>query len=68
MPRTTIDVDTDALAAARDALGTTSPSETVNAALRETARRAALTSFDVLRDVEVDLDAEVLDGWRESGS
>jgi hypothetical protein len=41
-----------ALEAARRALGTTGLSETVNAALRDTARRRALKTFDVLRDID----------------
>ncbi len=52
MARTTVDVDERALEAARRALGTTGLSETVNAALRDTARRRALKSFDVLRDID----------------
>ncbi len=50
--RTTVDVDDRALAEARRALGTTGLSETVNAALRDTARRRALKSFDVVRDID----------------
>lgn len=52
MARTTVDVDERALEAARRELGTTGLSETVNAALRDTARRRALKSFDVLRDID----------------
>lgn len=52
MSRTTIDVDVDALEAARIELGTTGLSATVNAALREVARRRALVSFDVLHDID----------------
>ena len=52
MARTTVDVDERALEAARRELGTTGLSETVNAALRDTARRRALKTFDVLRDVD----------------
>jgi Arc/MetJ family transcription regulator len=52
MTRTTVDVDDGALAAARRELGTTGLSETVNAALREAARRRALAGFDVVRDVD----------------
>jgi Arc/MetJ family transcription regulator len=52
MPRTTIDVDLDALEAARIELGTKGLSATVNAALREVARRRALARFDVLRDID----------------
>jgi Arc/MetJ family transcription regulator len=52
VPRTTVDINPQALAAARTALGTTGLSETVNAALNEAARRAALARFDVLRDID----------------
>lgn len=48
MPRTTVDIDLDALRDAQDALNTTGTSATVNAALREAARRAQLAGFDVL--------------------
>jgi Arc/MetJ family transcription regulator len=52
MPRTTVDVDNAALAAAQAALGTHGLSATINSALREVARRHALADFDVLRDVD----------------
>ena len=52
MSRTTIDVDIEALEAARSELGTKGLSATVNAALREVARRRALAGFDVRRDIE----------------
>jgi Arc/MetJ family transcription regulator len=52
MTRTTVDVDDRALAAARRELGTKGLSDTVNAALRDTARRRALRDFDVVRDVD----------------
>ena len=52
MARTTVDVDPEALAAARAVLGAGSLSATVNAALREVARRAALVQFDVQRDID----------------
>lgn len=52
MTRTTVDVDDRALDAARRELGTKGLSETVNAALREAARRRALAGFDVVRDVD----------------
>lgn len=52
MARTTVDVDERALEAARRELGTTGLSETVNAALRDTARRRVLKTFDVLRDID----------------
>jgi Arc/MetJ family transcription regulator len=52
MARTTINVDRDALRRAGEALGTTGASATVNAALREAARRRALADFDVLRDID----------------
>lgn len=40
--RTTVDIELDAYEGARAALGTTGYKETVNAALREVARREAL--------------------------
>ena len=52
MSRTTVDVDVEALEAARRELGTEGLSATVNAALREVARRRALAGFDVGRDIE----------------
>jgi len=67
MARTTIDVDTDALEAARAALGTRSASDTVNAALREAVRRAQLADFDVMRDIDIDLTVEELARWRDTG-
>jgi Arc/MetJ family transcription regulator len=50
--RTTVDVDQEALFAAQAALGTDGLSVTVNAALREVARRSVLADFDVLRDID----------------
>lgn len=52
MTRTTVDVDDYALEAARRELGTKGLSETVNAALRDAARRRVLKGFDVVRDVD----------------
>lgn len=52
MTRTTVDVDELALNAARRELGTEGLSETVNAALRDAARRRVLKGFDVVRDVD----------------
>jgi Arc/MetJ family transcription regulator len=52
MTRTTVDVDDLALSAARQELGTKGLSETVNAALRDAARRRTLKGFDVVRDVD----------------
>lgn len=52
MTRTTVDVDERALDAARRELGTEGLSETVNAALRDAARRRVLKGFDVVRDVD----------------
>ena len=52
MARTTVDVDERALEAARAALGTRGLSATVNAALRDAARRRALAEFDVVRDID----------------
>ncbi len=50
--RTTVDVDSGALQAARLELGTKGVSATVNAALREVGRRRALAGFDVVRDID----------------
>jgi Arc/MetJ family transcription regulator len=63
MARTTVDVDQQALDAARRELGTKGLSETVNVALREAARRRALAGFDVRRDV--DGTPEEVDAGRE---
>ena len=52
MSRTTVDVDSGALEAARLELGTKGVSATVNAALREVVRRRALAGFDVIRDID----------------
>jgi Arc/MetJ family transcription regulator len=52
MTRTTVDVDDQALDAARRELGTKGLSDTVNAALREATRRRALQGFDVRRDID----------------
>ena len=52
MTRTTVDVDDQALEAARRELGTKGLSETVNAALRDAVRRRVLRDFDVLRDID----------------
>lgn len=67
MPRTTVDVDSDALAIARAQLGTQSVSATVNAALREVGRRRALAGFDVTRDID-GTPAEVEVNRRDRGS
>jgi len=52
MARTTVDVDERALEAARAELGTIGLSATINAALRDVARRRALDDFDVVRDID----------------
>jgi Arc/MetJ family transcription regulator len=52
MTRTTVDVDDRALDAARRELGTKGLSDTVNAALRDAARRRTLKGFDVTRDID----------------
>jgi Arc/MetJ family transcription regulator len=52
MSRTTVDVDSGALEAARLELGTKGVSATVNAALREVGRRRVLAGFDVVRDID----------------
>lgn len=45
--RTTVNIDDASLKAARDALGTKGPTETVNGALAKVARQARLRDFDV---------------------
>jgi Arc/MetJ family transcription regulator len=65
MTRTTVDVDDRALDAARRELGTAGLSETVNAALRDVARRRVLKGFDVVRDVD-GTPAEVVAGRERS--
>jgi Arc/MetJ family transcription regulator len=52
VPRTTVDIDQHALDAAQSELGTKGLSATVNAALREVARRRVLAGFDIARDVD----------------
>lgn len=52
MARTTVDLDQQAFEAARTELGTTGLSATVNAALREVARRRVLADFSVIRDID----------------
>ena len=65
MARTTVNIDTDALVRVRELLGLQSTSETVNAALRETARRAQLDGFDATRDIELELSHAELRSWRD---
>ncbi|MGP0102707.1 MAG: hypothetical protein ACLPUT_13950 [Solirubrobacteraceae bacterium] len=70
MPRTTVDIDQHALDAARVELGTKGLSATVNAALREVARRRALAGFDVTRDIDgtpAEVQANRLERFPESG-
>ncbi len=70
MPRTTVDIDQHALDAARIELGTKGLSATVNAALREVARRRALADFDVTRDIDgtpAEVAANRLERFPESG-
>ncbi len=70
MPRTTVDIDQHALDAARVELGTKGLSATVNAALREVARRRALAGFDVVRDVDgtpAEVQANRLERFPEPG-
>jgi hypothetical protein len=52
MSRTTVDVDVDALEAARVQLGAKGLSATINAALSEVGRRRLLAGFDVVRDID----------------
>ncbi len=59
MTRTTVDIDELALEAARAELGTTGLSATVNAALRDVARRRRLADFDVVRDIQIGTPAEI---------
>jgi Arc/MetJ family transcription regulator len=47
MARTTVNIDNALLARVQKLLGTTGVSETVNAALRETLRRAELAGFSL---------------------
>jgi Arc/MetJ family transcription regulator len=58
MPRTTVNVEETALEEARRALGTEGLSETINAALREVARRSRLAAFDVRSFDITDADIE----------
>jgi hypothetical protein len=70
MPRTTVDVDVDALEAARVQLGTKGLSATINAALREVARRRVLARFDILRDIDgtpAEVESNRLDRDRDAG-
>lgn len=66
--KTPIELDEDALAAAAEALGTTTKKDTVNAALREVARLAASRrAFEFWRDVGSPdlLDPEIMArAWR----
>lgn len=48
MAKTLVDLDTDLLAQAQALLGTTTKKSTVNAALREVVRRAAVRKFSDL--------------------
>lgn len=59
MARTTVDIDLGALDAARSALHTKGVSATVNAALRDAARRAQLGSFDLRELPELATPAEI---------
>lgn len=59
MGRTTVNIDTEALERAREALGTQGTSQTVNQALREVHRRKELADFDVVRDIEIGTPEEV---------
>ncbi len=68
--RTTVDIDQHALDAAQVELGTKGLSATVNAALREVARRRALAGFDVTRDIDgtpAEVQANRLERFPESG-
>lgn len=65
MARTTVDVDPVALEAARLALRTTGVSATINAALRDAARRAQLAAFDVRTLPEIASASEIEAGRRD---
>ncbi|MGB2711939.1 MAG: hypothetical protein WBC33_10515 [Conexibacter sp.] len=52
MARTTVDVDQRAFELAQAELGTHGLSATINAALRDVARRRTLADFDVVRDID----------------
>jgi Arc/MetJ family transcription regulator len=52
MGRTTVDIDERAFEAAQAELGTSGLSATVNAALRDVARRGELAGFDVAVDID----------------
>jgi Arc/MetJ family transcription regulator len=68
--RTTVDIDQRAFDAAQVQLGTKGLSATVNAALREVARRRALAGFDVTRDIDgtpAEVQANRLERFPESG-
>lgn len=52
MARATVDINKASLDTARQVLGTTGVSETVNAALSDVVRRRSLAGFDVLRGID----------------
>lgn len=63
MPRTTINLDRELLRQARELLGTTGVTATVNAALAEVVRRRRLAAFDA-RVFDV-APAEIEEGRRD---
>jgi Arc/MetJ family transcription regulator len=65
--KTTVEIDTDELARAEATLGTSGIKETVNSALREVNRRAALKrAADLFLAGEIHLpDEETWERWRE---
>jgi Arc/MetJ family transcription regulator len=65
MTRTTVNVDDEVLEDARRALGTTGVTQTVNAALRQVGRQAALRRFD-LSAFDID-DGSLQESRRERG-
>lgn len=69
MSRTVVDLDDEALALAREELGTESKVATVNAALRRVAnQRAAARMLELLDETGADLSDEALRGaWRDGG-
>ena len=68
--KTTIEIDTEALATAERALGTRSIKDTVNGALRDVARRDALSrAAQYVLDGELHVpDESELASWREPRS
>ncbi len=66
MTRTTVRLDRPLLRRAATELGTTSPSETIDAALRRIVEeQQSREAVDAFRNLDLDLSADNLDGaWR----